>query len=284
MVYDPQQDLVSWPHGWRPRDRTGGEEVTDELEFTWYVVPDTTAPDVPRRLVQSLRDHAPEALPKRYGGCEPLAHRFNDDAAFVEQWLLETTQGFGALFWTATPPSFGGSMFADRTARCLRMGLSFDARPFYRDRAVTRRIVALFHSLAADLGCVYGAATVQRGVVIRRGRASSRFGKETGPLPRTTGWVGLPAAPTWIAWFGRPYAERVRASVAGHIAAASEVGILVQAGEDPMTADRLADVFPPLPAPLLARRGRRARWERGATFTWGFAPPSDPAQEIPPLD
>lgn len=104
-------------------------------------------------------------------------------------------------------------------------------------------------------------------------------------MPFPPDWVGLPASPTWLAWFGPPYDDLVRPAVAGSVARASDAGLLVRLGTEPLHADELAAVFPPLPERLLARAEEDApgRWLPGARYSMGAPPPEAPAVEVPPL-
>jgi hypothetical protein len=104
-------------------------------------------------------------------------------------------------------------------------------------------------------------------------------------MPRANRWVGLPAAPTWLAWFGRPYADLVRSAVAQHITAETDGALLLRLGPEPMDPDQLAAVFPPLPLPLIARRiNKPPAWEAGVRYTLTSGPPSQLAEQIPDLD
>jgi hypothetical protein len=172
----------------------------------------------------------------------------------------------------------------DNPTATVRLSLSFDGRPFARDPTFTERIVLLFTELAAA-GSLYAAAWVQRGIVLNRGRLSYQANTtETGPMPRADAWVGLPASPTWLAWFGRPYAEAVRSAVAGHITSESDAGIFLRLGAVPMNADQLADLFPPLPVRLLARRREQpGAWLPNARYSLVSGAPSQPAEELLPL-
>ena len=296
VVYDPQQDLVTWPRGFHPRSRETGEVRIEEVALVWFTAWPSDDPALPRRLLGALLGaHAPEALPKRYGPFEPL-HRFEGDHRaddFVERWIETAMEWTAMLSWTTTRPCIGGSagmssLRAPERARpgeaCVRIGLGFDGRAFARDPAYTERIVDLFRALASGLGCVYAAASVNRGAIAKRSSFSMDHRTESGPLPRADRWVGLPASPTWLAWFGKPYAERVLPSVAGNITSETDGALFMRMGTDPTTADQLADRFPPLPTNLVAHRiNQPAEWFPKGSFTLSSGPPSQPAEEMPPI-
>lgn len=229
------------------------------MELDWFVPHAEPVPEVPRRLLALLREHAPEAVPTRYGGDEPLPFRLTGDGAeddFVQRWLDQAGKWTANLFWKATRPSFGGSatmstlLDPDRVRPgrpVVHISTSFDGRALARDPEVTERLVRLFTALASDLGCVYAAGSVQRDLLVKGGHVSFDSQTEMSTLPRSDRWVGLPAGPTWLAWFGPPYAELVRKTVQARITAEVGGALFVRMGQEPMNADELADVFHPCP-------------------------------------
>jgi hypothetical protein len=296
VVYDPQQDAVIWPKAWRPGAAENGRDVIDEIELGWSIIRASDDPYVPARFLKLLREHYPNALPRRYGSFEPLPHRFigeHADHAFAEAWAEESLENMPFFFWSSTRPCFGGHVAMTSASPssgelehpCVSITLNFDARSCYRDRAATEMIVNLFRLVSYELECVYAGAWVLRGVLLPKGgNAAYRGGPEVGPMPRGGAWVGLPAGPTWLAWFGKPYAELVRPAIASHISDVSERGIFMRLGAEPLGFDELTAQFPPLPAALLARRPRRrGRWLDGAPYTHGSLPPSEPAELIPAI-
>jgi hypothetical protein len=296
VVYDPQKDAVTWPAGWQPRDRESGTETIDQVELTWYIRRPRIAEELPRRILGVLAALCPEAMPKRYGSYEPFQHRYEGDQAedaFAAFWAACMDDWTASFSWTTTRPCFGGSVAMsslrkygpDSQNALVRVSLSFDGRPFARDPAFTELIVRLFTELASEVGGFYAAAWVERGLIFNRGRLSYQANTtEAGPMPRADAWVGLPASPTWLAWFGRPYADAVRSAVAGHVTSETDAGLFLRLGAEPMNADQLADLFPPLPARLLARpRGQPGTWLPGARYSLVSGAPSQPAEEIPSL-
>jgi hypothetical protein len=297
VVYDPQEDRVTWPGGFQPRDPDSGEERSTEVELDWFTTRAPADPEIPRAFLQVTRSLIPEALPKRYGGFEPLPFRFEGptaDPEFIARWVEEAAAWPPMLFWTATRPSFGGSAFMspefDRDPPppgrpISQVSMRLDGRALARDPDLTERVVELFTALAGELACVYAAGSVHRDLLVKRGRESSDYLTEAGPLPRANRWVGLPAAPTWLAWFGPAYARLLRPNLAQHVSAETDGALFLRLGTEPMDSDQLADVFPPLPLPLVARRIKApAAWETGVRYTLASGPPSQLAEEIPDLD
>jgi hypothetical protein len=295
VVYDPQEDRVTWPQGFQARTGSSAEERISEVELDWFTTRTPTDPEIPRTFLEIIRSLIPEALPKRYGGFEPLPFRFEGPAAeedFTRRWVEEAEAWPPMLFWTAARPCLGGSAFMspslDRDpppgVPISRLSMRLDGRALARDPDLTERMVQLFTAEAIGLGCVYAAGSVHRDLLMKRGRESADYRTEAGPMPRANRWVGLPAGPTWLAWFGRPYADLVRSSVAQHITAETDGALFLRLGPEPMDSDQLAAAFPPLPLPLIAHRiNKPAAWETGIRYTLASGPPSQLAEQIPVL-
>ena len=294
VVYDPQEDRVAWPTGFRPRDPDSGEERASEVQLDWFTTRSPGDPELPRRFLQLIRSLVPEALPRRYGSFEPLSLRFEGETAdedFISAWVKEAGAWPPMLFWTARRPSFGGSAFlSPRVDRdppppgvpISHVSVRLDGRALARDDELRERIVQLLTAVATALGCIYAAGSVHRDLLLKRGRESADSRTEAGPMPGANRWVGLPAAPTWLAWFGRPYADLVRSTVSRHITTETDGAIFLRLGREPMDSDQLAAVFPPLPLPLIARRvNMPPAWEAGIRYTLASGPPSELAEQIP---
>jgi hypothetical protein len=212
---------------------------------------------------------------------------------FIRRWVEEAEAWPPMLFWTAARPCLGGSAFmSPRLDRdppppgvpISRVSIRLDGRALARDPDLTERMVELFTAEAIELGCVYAAGSVHRDLLMKQGRESADYRTEAGPMPRANRWVGLPATPTWLTWFGRPYADLVRSSVSQHITAKTDGALFLRLGPDPMDSDQLADAFPPLPVPLIAHRiNKPPAWEVGIRYTLASGPPSQLAEQIPVL-
>lgn len=195
------------------------------------------------------------------------------------------------LFWTASRPCFGGTAWVSTTHHAdtpgpgkpiTKISLSLDGRARARDPQLTERMIGLFLDLATSLSCVYAAGTVQRDMIVRRGRSSFDGRTESSPLPYASRWMGLPAAPTWLAWFSRPYADVVRFSVAPFIREERDDGLFVRLADEPANRDQLAALFPALPLDLMARRkDKPAIWKPGTRYSFVDSPPSHPASTLP---
>ncbi|MGH2455407.1 MAG: hypothetical protein ACRDHD_04025 [Candidatus Limnocylindria bacterium] len=295
VVYDPQDDRVAWPKGFQPRDPESGEERGSQVALHWFTTRDPLDPEFPKALLHLMRTHFPEALPTRYGGYEPLPERFDGttaDADFVRLWLEEARSWPPMLFWSSARPGLHGSAFVraiegrdEPGVPVSRISVQVDGRALARDPQLNERLVQLFAAVARELGCVYAAGAVHRDMLIRRGRVGSDYRTEAGPIPFANRWIGLPAAPTWLAWFGPAYADLVRPGLAAHITSETNGALLIRIGPEPMDADQLADNFPPLPLSLIAHRiDKPPAWEAGTRYSLASGPPSQPAEHIPNLE
>jgi hypothetical protein len=298
VVFDPQEDAVTWPNGWRSADPTSGVELVDLVELSWYVHRPSDIAGLIGRMLQVVGEHAPEALPKRYGTYEPFQERYEgpgrgEDFARVAVEAAATYTSM--VFFSANRPAYSGSLSISSLRKyppghgraTVQLSVSFDGRAFARDVAFADRIVSLFLAMASEVKSIYAAACVERDWELRRGRIWSGAATESGPLPRADAWIGLPASPTWMAWFGRPYASEIREAIVrlGHPTTESDDGLFLRVGEQPRNASELAEVFPPLPRHLITRRrDQPGTWFPGMRYALTSAPPSNPAEVIPPID
>jgi hypothetical protein len=292
-VFDPQEDLIAWPSGVTPRARGSAEERIRAIDLEWFIPTSRLPADAARRWVERTMTDFPACTPVRFGPYEPPQGRMDRDGVegFEATWAKQAAEAIGgSFFWTARDGGLSGSVFfADhrtdfrpaRRGSVTRIGASIDARPIHRDPERCAALVEFFAVVADELGAAYGAACVTRDVIMRRGRESSDYQTEMGPFPRARWWVGLPALPTWLAWFGAPYRELVDAAVSEWIVRASPGGVLARFGSEPMDVDQLQGVFPTLPPELLARRRDGSPIGPATRITFVQAPPSEPAEAIP---
>ena len=237
----------------------------------------------------------PGAAPVRFGQYEPFQGRLDRDGpgSFSEAWNATASVAYGGmLFWSAARPGFAGSVsFPDwrpegrpeRLGRVVRITCTIDARPLHRDPAIADAAVTFFREVARSFEAAYAMGSVERDAIMDRGRFSSDHVCETSPLARSRWWVGLPAIPTWLSWYGEPYRDLVEDHVAG-LAATGPDGLLVRAGDVPMDRDELDGLVPPPPAALRAVRRPGSTVDPAARYTFLAGPPSDPAEVIPWID
>lgn len=292
-VFDPQDDRIAWPSGVTPRARGSAEERIRAIDLEWFVPTSSFPADAARRWVERTRTDFPACAPVRFGPYEPFQGRLDRDGVegFEAMWAEQAAAATGgSFFWTARDGGFSGSVFfadhriASRPARVgsvARLSASVDARPIHRDPAQCEALVTFFASVADDFGAAFGAACVTRDVILRRGHVSFDGQSESGPFPYARWWVGLPALPTWLAWFGEPYRELLAEAVSDWVVPTPPSGVLARFGSEPMDVDELRGVFPALPPELLARRRDGSAVDAGVRITHVQSPPSAPAEVIP---
>lgn len=266
-VYDPQEDAVLWPKR-RPRVRApdAREARIRVVELRWYLAGRECSPHVAPALLEVLRAACPEAVPRRYGDCEPFQHTLGTggEPAFTDFWGSISAKELGrSIYWKAQPPCFSGSAsFPDRrtaypsgepvgipgTRRCTVISLDFDGRALHGDPRWCEAVVALLPLMARRLGAFYATAHVQRNVIAKR---SLWYDGDSETVPMPFSWfAGLPPAPTWLAWFGPAYVPHVAAALAGRAEPTADGALYFRAGSEPMDTDQLEGYFPPLPAVL----------------------------------
>jgi len=292
-VFDPQDDRIVWPSGVTPRARGSAEERIRAIDLEWFIPTSSLHADTARRWVERTMTDFPACTPVRFGPYEPFQGRLDRDGVegFEATWATLAADPIGAsFFWTARYGGFSGSVsFADhrtqfrpaRVGSVARLSASVDARPIHRDPARCEALVSFFAIVADDLGAAFGAACVTRDVILRRGREFFDGQSESPPFPRARWWVGLPALPTWLAWFGEPYREMLGGAISDWVIPAPPSGVLARFGPEPMDVDELRGVFPSIPPELLARGRDGATLDPAVRLTHTHGPPSQPAEVIP---
>jgi hypothetical protein len=273
-VYDPQEDTVIWPRAARRFRSEAKEERIRVVGLQWFVPRSRCVPETADAFVSATSRFLPEARPTRFGDFEPFQERLEADGApFAAMYAAKAGAPYGGhMFWSSRAPCFGGNAFVDDPRAGVRRrpdhlpvggswSTSLDGRALESDARWREAVVDLFVAVARDVGAFYASATVTRGVIARRGRISYDGTSEdvnvrTGSLEWRPWWQGLPAIPTWLAWFGAPYRDVVR-DVRGTEPRGD--ALLLRCGERPLDSDQLRGVFPLLPERLVAR-GRPAEF------------------------
>lgn len=213
VVFDAQHDAVTWPRGSTRAFKPPAEDTIDIVEYTWYIRHEDTAADLPESLIARFESMLPEAIPRRFGGFEPLPSKYVDVgvAGFADAWRHEALM----LFWTATKPCFGGSAadLGDQVVgpplphRVGRVSLTFDRRVFDQDRW-RHDLVRLFSAVAETTNafCAVGEVVVDvvqsRGAIHHTRQSGAGWGRQLAPRGE---WHGLPPQDPWLLWLGPTY-------------------------------------------------------------------------------
>ena len=118
-----------------------------------------------------------------------------------------------------------------RSARVVRLSVTFDARPLHRDLGTCEAVVDLFAKVAGDLGAVYAAGCVLRDAIVRRGRSPYDARSEARRCPGAVGGSGPGAADV---------ARLVRHSVPGPGSEPLELSMVVHTSPGMPVAARLS--------------------------------------------
>jgi hypothetical protein len=241
VVYDPQVDAVVWPRGAARRFKPQPARKIDLVQFEWFVRREDATADLPALVFDLVRSYVPEALPRRFGGFEPLQGRLEEKGreGFVAAWHAEAM----SLLWKGRPPCLGGSMagLGDELIGAQHAGphpvgsvrLSFDQRAFL-DARWREDAVKLFAVLAERLPAFFAHADTDRNVGYGRGNVWYEADTVTNPgLAVRNVWMGLPSFPVWLAWFGSLYRPLVHSSVPRDLADTRGAGLLVRTSEMP---------------------------------------------------
>jgi hypothetical protein len=152
--------------------------------------------------------------------------------------------------WRGRRPVYEGYISVNRlgfakTTPSWKARLSFDATT---DVAPpwTEAGVALFANVSRTLGAFYGAAYLQRNVVLSRG---TLFVQHADDL-YISAWDGLPSFATWLTWFGEAYRDRLAGVLPSDKTTEYPDGLLVRMSKKPLNSDQLLTVFPSLPRRL----------------------------------
>ncbi|MEK6719101.1 MAG: hypothetical protein AABZ33_00365 [Chloroflexota bacterium] len=253
-VFDPQRELLLWPVTPVREAVRRSDRRIPLITLKWFLPTSRLVSPLPSELLEVLRDVCPKALPRRYGTYEPLQHRFEGDgadAAFAAFWDEEATVVHGStFFWTTTRPVLGGSAtLPDQrdiyrppgVRRVASLDLDIDGSTVGSQPAWLERTVEVFRAVAERFDAVFAHAYVRRNVLLKR-QIWFTPDSEQYPLPKGGWFRGLPAVPTWLAWYGPAYRTEIEASLPEAVTTRVGPALLVRWGNEPMNLDALRSV------------------------------------------
>jgi len=304
-VFYDELGKVVWPEAATKKMASPPEKgrLIDLVKLEWYVHLSQLSVDTSSPFLTSLRKLYPEAVPIRFGTVEPYQGllRSEDEGPFDELWKKSNGSqsrdnlNFGMIHFTAKSPCFGGFIsFPPRLVgvgkkpeeQFVRISLSFDRAPFSNDSDTCEKLVNLFSGLAENLRAFYGHSYVERNWTTYRRlsftpKTDQLPGTEHYPLPMGHEWFGIPPAPTWLVWLGRPYVQLVQESLRNVEHFMSEDGILIRRGPKPMDLDQLQATTLSFPTRLLAQVVEDP-WLREKAGRWSYR--TKKAEVVPRLD
>jgi len=227
------------------------------------------------------------AVLRRYGGDEPLEHRFRDGGVTGLRVVWDTIGVESLSFSSEAFPFSGGSMttlMGSRQAGDMwQLSLTAVADALV-DAERRRSFLDFFVGVADESQAVYASAEVDGGY-FWDGEVSSRYdeGERHAPVwrgyagrrgNRPVGLLGLTPYPTWWAWFGGGYremlADRLSRPPSSWRVRPTQAGMLVELAELPARRAELQSRLGGLlrtgwvPASLTSARGRPARIRLGS--------------------
>ena len=302
-TYDPQEDSVVWPkrrpkHYKTPR----AADSISVVNLRWYLPYSKRDMRTAMLFVEIAQRHLYECLPRRYGLFEPFQGKVEDGdfSGFYALWEESAAAPYGdTVHFACSAPCYGGSVsFSDPrddmprnadAAKMVKLQVDIDGRalegPAWRDATVS-----LFQAFARAAGSFYAIAYVESGIETMGRSLYFTGNSETYPLPRHNRWLGLPAVPSWLTWYGRPYAEIVRSGCEGYITSGFEEGFWFRASDEPLGILALPKDYPEIPLELRAKMSEQSLSGRLASIFGVDVKPTDdrmtdrPADFIPPLD
>lgn len=272
-VLDPQTNEILWPRGKRKRFKAPAKEHRIRVvTLRWYLPESQKSVKTAKVFLNTLRRMCPEAVPTRFGTYEPLQNRLEpgEDAPFLKMWKEQSQKRVvGDFFFKSKSPCFGGSVdipgvvvpmkrkIPKECRRAVTLDLDFDGRALHGDPKWLEAVVTLFVELSVKLRAFYSAAYVQREYIASRGSLFfDALSEWVSPVCWSYGlgfWYGLPAAPTWLAYFGKPYMSEVEDSIREWKPKKTPNGLFLRLGTEPMDLQQLHGKFPELPPKTLAQ-------------------------------
>ena len=225
------------------------------LTLEWRVGGDG-ADDLAERFLAAAERIDPRALPRRFGRGEPelgatAVGRAGRDAfvagwrqhPFLQGWTGRAPYLEGHVSWSPDRPEPAGMR------RQVVVHVTVNGSVIAANQDECDRMVHLFTAVAEALPAFFAAGYVERHHGLdQHGKAYFITGSESHSADWVTGpwWAGLPPKPTWLEWFGAPYAALVADSLAGQ-AVEQGTGLLVRHGQLPMDVDEVRPVARRLP-------------------------------------
>ncbi|MFC4139496.1 MULTISPECIES: hypothetical protein [unclassified Microbacterium] len=249
VVEDPQTDAY-WSRGKLRSVAPVERGRVDVIEMNWYA-PAAAVEAAPRGWLKVARRCLPEALPRRFGGTEPLQGRLDRDG---DEKFAEVATEEGMIFFAPTLPFTHGSLrgSVDDDAQVTSFSLHAIRDPFDDPRWL-QALRRYFVEFADQVGAFAATCELVRGHEWSGRTVWGSVNTERSAFPAPLGkWMGLPPYPVSWLWLGSEYLDLLRP----HLDAASVtpfgVSGFVQFSASPVGRNVLP-AHATLPADFLAR-------------------------------
>lgn len=218
-------------------------ELIRILDLHWYSP--ESAPSAPRIWLELARKLLPEALPRRFGNCQPYPHRLDRDGdeVFTSSYGVSRWGHYSVLF-NATLPCLDGGLYSNVYGGNMVDHLRMVAEPLDepRWRNTVRRF---FVDYARRRGSVLATGEVLRNHKLSGPPDLSWDRSST--LRGADGILGLPDPPIWWTWLGNDYLPLVRDYLPPEQTTYYDEGALYVPTDEPADRGQLAalpDLFP----------------------------------------
>ena len=123
-IYDPQDDSLALGAGVKKFAPTRKAELDQTLMLSWWFGPDALATKAGfEELVQLLRRHLPDALPRRYGTFEPPEHRLSETGeAHLVKFLATEGKAFMPVLFPHRPVTDFSIHLPDQYGQSIKWG------------------------------------------------------------------------------------------------------------------------------------------------------------------
>lgn len=268
VAFDPQEGRIIFPQADAtiPSKKRIPQRV-NIITLLWLLKFDSQKIASPDAVLRAMNDF-PITLPKRFGLSNDGRLHKGTTEQFISSWITNVYPR-NPVIWTGQPPLIEAEVVfgSEEKKRPIfdwelrfedlepihRIEMTFNSKAFEGDEESSKRLVEFFKNMVVNLEPFYAAGYVSRNWLLSGSELMDEIGiSENYNLRLGNLWLGIPARPTWLAWFGNPYLEILQ-SITSRLVKRSSSGIFIQIGNLPQNRDEVAIEFPVLPGELLQK-------------------------------
>lgn len=280
VVYDPRTDEVVQSNGQREAVKQPDKTRISTVSVSWFLPISHFTPETGETFLAVADRIMPQVTPRRR-------------ADFLSWLAIEHESIRDAFFWwKGRKPCFNGYAYVEtrptarsRAVPAWKIELDLHEEPIRTNPRVRETLIHLFTSVGTEVGAFYGAAYVEREVVLTGRSIGYDFGSFRAQSVVIPTWGGLPRFAMWLSWYGPPYRDLV-APALGDRAIEVDGGLLLRLAELPADPMELAGQSPSLPEELTQNSRREVRTHTYPNGMYGTQTEAvhERADHIPPLD
>jgi hypothetical protein len=245
----------------------GGTGTTTLIHAQFMLSPKSVTTSGAEKLIEILSLSCPEILPTRCGIHEQAMQRIGPSyESFFDLWGKGlVAEGFFSIIAYTTQPFYSDILisFADLRSAPFQTStpsetpvhlveITAESTKLEQDLTLADKAVRIFKEIAVEFDAFFAAAYLQPALIDNKIRYVPPGSLD---LHSSKSWLGIPDEPTWLAWYGKPYAPLVESTLtASNITLdTSENGIMIRLCDLPVPKNQLLARFPKLPDELLRR-------------------------------